>query len=57
MEVNSYRNPPGWKLNLLKFVFSPVTWGFSKLIGSSNDTSELKDVTYINISILKVIIY
>jgi hypothetical protein len=53
MEVNSYRNPPGWKLNLLKFVFSPVTWGFSKLIGSSNDTSELKDVTYINISILK----
>jgi len=35
-------------------VFTPVTWGFSKLIGGDNsDNSELKDVTYVNVTILK----
>jgi len=53
VEFNSYTNPTGWKLNLIKLVFSPITWGFSKLIGSNNDTTELKDVTYVNVSILK----
>jgi len=55
MEINSYTNPAGWKLNLIKLVFSPITWSFSKLIGSNNDTTELKDVIYVNVSILKKI--
>jgi hypothetical protein len=53
IEFNSYTNPAGWKLNLIKLVFSPITWGFSKLVGRNNDTTELKDVSYVNISILK----
>lgn len=54
LELNTFSNPAGWKLNLLKLVFTPVTWGFSKLIGGDNsDSSELKDVTYVNIFILK----
>eukprot|EP00833_Pecoramyces_ruminatium_P003367 jgi/Orpsp1_1/1177399/evm.model.c7180000061311.2 len=52
-ELNSYRNPTGWKLNVIKFIFSPVTWSFSKIIGNDNDNYELKDITYVNITILK----
>ena len=58
MELQAYNNPTGSILNLIKLVFTPVTWSFNKLLGSNNsDTSELKDVTYVNISILKVYIF
>jgi len=54
MELNSYNNPADWKIGLIKLVFLPITWGFSKLIGSNENNSELKDVTYVNVTILKV---
>jgi len=58
VELQAYNNPTGSILNLIKLVFTPVTWSFNKLLGSNNsDTSELKDVTYVNISILKVYIF
>ncbi|ORX43151.1 hypothetical protein BCR36DRAFT_304615 [Piromyces finnis] len=54
MELNNYNSLTDWKL--IKLIFSPITWGFSKILGvNDSSNSELKDVIYLNITILKQI--